>query len=174
MVGEGTKRLIEKVLGEENIHAKAAVIKTFLEYYSAHLTDYSRVYPHVKETLEILSGVRKAVISNKREDLSRNLLNKLDLLKYFEIVAGGDTTVEKKPSAMPIMYILDKLRVEQQEAIMVGDSNFDIEAGKKAGVKTVAVTYGFRERKYLADADYMIDSMKDILSILDIDYSKFI
>ncbi len=174
MVGEGVTRLIEKVLGKEKIHAKAKVIKTFLEYYSAHLTDYSSVYPYVKETLEILSGVRKAVISNKREDLSRNLLNKLDLLKYFEIVAGGDTTAEKKPSAMPIMYILDKLAVREQEAIMVGDTNYDIDAGKKAGVKTVAVTYGFREKKYLVGADYMVDSMKDILGILDIDYSKFI
>ena len=44
---------------------------------------------------------------------------------------------------------------------MVGDSNYDIEAGKKAGIKTIAVTYGYREKKYLMNADYIIDSFND-------------
>jgi len=166
MVGEGITRLIEKLLGDKKFQARDDVIKKFLDYYSEHLIDYSNVYPHVRETIEKLNGYKKAVISNKREYLSTELLGKLDLLKYFNLVIGSDTTSEKKPSAIPVIHAVTKLGVGPQESIMVGDSNYDIEAGKKAGVKTVAVTYGYRERQYLMDADYMIDSIEELLTLL--------
>jgi phosphoglycolate phosphatase len=166
MVGEGITRLIEKLLGDEKIQARDDVIKRFLDYYSEHLIDYSSVYPYVRETLDKLNGYKKAVISNKREYLSTELLGKLDLLKYFNLVIGSDTTSERKPSAIPVIHAVTKLAVGPQESIIVGDSNYDIEAGKKAGVKTVAVTYGYRERQYLKDADYIIDSIEELLELL--------
>ena len=70
MIGEGITRLIEKTLGHDRLHERDAVIKKFLDYYSEHLTDYSTVYPYVRETLAQLDGYKKAVISNKRENLS--------------------------------------------------------------------------------------------------------
>jgi phosphoglycolate phosphatase len=166
MVGEGITRLIEKLLGDKKIQERDDVIKKFLDYYSEHLIDYSSVYPQVRETLNKLDGYKRAVISNKREYLSTELLGKLDLLKYFNLVIGSDTTPEKKPSAVPVIHAVTELGVGPQESIMVGDSNYDIEAGKKAGVKTVAVTYGYRERQYLMDADYMIDSIEELLTLL--------
>jgi phosphoglycolate phosphatase len=166
MVGEGITRLIEKILGNGKSQMEDEVIKRFLEYYSEHLVDYSSIYPYVRETLEKLDGFKKAVISNKREYLSTNLLEKLDLLKYFNLIVGSDTVAERKPSPVPVIYVFTRLGVTPYESIIVGDSNYDIEAGRKAGVKTVAVTYGYRERQYLMNADYMIDSMVDLLSLL--------
>ena len=174
MVGEGITRLIEKILENERIQMRDTVIKRFLDYYSEHLVDFSTLYPHVRETLEKLNGYKKAVISNKREYLSIRLLDKLDLLKYFDLVVGSDTTSERKPSAVPVIYVFTKLGVNPDESIIVGDSNYDIEAGKKAGLKTVAVTYGYRERQYLIDADYIIDSIKDLLTLLDTNSYKFL
>ncbi|MDP2755800.1 MAG: HAD-IA family hydrolase [Nitrospirota bacterium] len=174
MVGEGITRLIEKLLENERIQMRDTVIKRFLDYYSEHLVDFSTLYPHVRETLEKLNDYKKAVISNKREYLSTRLLDKLDLLKYFDLVVGSDTTSERKPSAIPVIYVFTKLGVNPNESIIVGDSNYDIEAGKKAGLKTVAVTYGYRERQYLIDADYIIDSMKDLLTLLDTNSYKFL
>ncbi len=167
MIGEGITRLIEKVLGLEKLQLKDEAIRKFLDYYSEHLIDYSKVYPYVRETLEKLNGYKKAVISNKREYLSTKLLDKLDLLMYFDLIVGSDTTPESKPSAMPVIYVYTKFGLEPHETIMVGDSNYDIEAGKKAGVKTIGVTYGYREKQYLIDADYLIDSFNDLLPILD-------
>jgi len=174
MIGEGITRLIEKILGHERLRERDAVIKKFFDYYSEHLTDYSTVYPYVKETLEQLDGYKKAVISNKREYLSVKLLNKLNLLDFFNIVVGSDTTSEKKPSAIPILHVIEKFEVGPQESIIVGDSNYDIEAGKKAGIKTIAVTYGYREKEYLMNADYIIDRFNDLPAILDIISSKLI
>ncbi len=174
MVGEGITRLIEKLLENERIQMRDTVIKRFLDYYSEHLVDFSTLYPHVRETLEKLNDYKKAVISNKREYLSTRLLDKLDMLKHFDLVVGSDTTSERKPSAIPVIYVFTKLGVNPDESIIVGDSNYDIEAGKKAGLKTVAVTYGYRERQYLIDADYIIDSMKDLLTLLDTNSYKFL
>ena len=167
MVGEGITRLIEKVLGDEKPGMRDEIIRRFVEYYSEHLADYSREYPYVRETLEQLSLYKKAVISNKRESLSEELLNKLDLLKYFDLIVGSDTTSERKPSPVPVQYVLGKLDIQQDESILVGDSNYDIESGKRAGIRTVAVTYGYRERKYLQDADYMIESLKDLPGLIN-------
>jgi phosphoglycolate phosphatase len=174
MIGEGITRLIEKVLGQEKLQLKDEVIRKFLDYYSEHLIDYSNVYPHVRETMEKLNGYKKAVISNKREYLSEKLLEKLDLLRYFDLIVGSDTTPERKPSAIPVIHVFTKLGVQPHETIMVGDSNYDIEAGKKAGVKTIGVTYGYREKQYLVNADFLIDSFEYLLSILDIHSSKLI
>lgn len=166
MVGEGITRLIEKILDEKKLRVRDKIIKRFLSYYSEHLADYSYEYPYVRETLEQLGRYKKAVISNKRESLSIELLKRLNLLKYFDLVAGSDTISEKKPSPRPVLYIIEKLKAGKNESIIVGDSNYDIEAGKKAGIKTVAVTYGYKERQYLLDADCIIDSIKDLITLI--------
>ena len=116
LVGEGLTRLVEKVLGAEKDRLRDDVMGRFLAYYSEHLTDYSVAYPYVRETLEALGGYRKAVISNKRESLSARLLDMLDLRKYFDLVVGSDTTPEKKPSPVPVIYVLKTLEVSAPDA----------------------------------------------------------
>ena len=167
LIGEGVTRLVEKILGDEQPLLRDKIIERFLEYYSEHLSDFSSIYPSVRETLERLQAYKKAVISNKRELLSSRLLNTLDMLMYFDLVVGSDTTQEKKPSALPVIYVCSRFNIQPQETIMVGDSTYDIDAGKKAGVKTVAVTYGYREREYLMDADFLIDDFKDLLVLIE-------
>jgi phosphoglycolate phosphatase len=174
LVGEGLTKLVEEVLGGGKERLLDDAMGKFLAYYSGHIADYSSEFPRVTETLERLAGYRKAVISNKRESLSVRLLELLGLLKYFDLVVGSDTTSEKKPSSIPLIYVLRRLEVSAGDAVMIGDSNYDIEAARKAGVKTIAVTYGYRGRQYLADADFMIDSFGDLPAILDMTSSKLI
>lgn len=175
LVGEGITRLIEKLAdrrqstedrGQTKEINKDILVERFLNYYSAHLVDNTTVYHGVRETLERLKDYKKAVISNKRESLSVRILNDLGLLKYLDLVVGSDTTPERKPSPVPIHYVLSKLGIRPEYAVIVGDSNFDIEAGKAAGIKTIAVTYGYRPIELLKDADYLIDRMSELLNIL--------
>lgn len=166
MIGEGLSRLVERMLGEENARLKDDVLKMFLEHYSAHLTDCSRVYPRVRETLAALHGLKKAVISNKRESLSKRLLTELGISGYFDMVVGSDTTPEKKPSSLPVLHVLSTLGVRAPEAVMVGDSSYDIEAAKKSGVKSVAVTYGYRRVELLGGADFLLDDIAGLTGLL--------
>jgi len=171
LVGEGITKLIEKLVNSQESEVKSKIsrdflIERFLEHYSAHLVDNTIIYPKVRETLERLKDYKKAVISNKREALSTKILDDLGLLKYLDLVVGSDTTPEKKPSPVPILHVLSKLNIRPEETVIVGDSNFDIEAGRAVGIKTIAVTYGYRPIELLKDADYMIDEMSELVNIL--------
>ena len=168
LVGEGITRLIEKLLGERRTDIGGMVLERFLEHYSEHLTDFTVPYPGVRDTLEMLGNYKKAVLSNKREDLSRRLLDDLELSGYFEIIWGSDSVPEKKPSPVPVLELLKQASCGPDEAVIVGDSNYDIEAGRAAGVRTVAVSYGYRDVNLLKDADFIIDSMKELTFKLDI------
>jgi len=167
LIGEGVSRLVEKILPAEKMNLKSELMNGFLEYYSEHLIDNSKEYPHIKETLENLTYLKKAVISNKREDLSKRLLEELSLSEYFDLIIGSDTAGERKPSAVPILYVISKLGESPEESIIVGDSHYDIEAGKNAGIKTVAVTYGYRPRESLLKADYIIDDIRELVPLLN-------
>jgi phosphoglycolate phosphatase len=171
LIGEGITRLMEKIALSHQPSAvslsKDVLIERFLEHYSSHLVDNTTVYPGISETLEQLNGYKKAVISNKREVLSIKTLNDLGLLKYLDLVVGSDTTPERKPSPVPILHVLSRFGIKPEEAVIVGDSNYDIEAGKGAGIKTIAVTYGYRPIELLKDADYVIDKMSELVDVLN-------
>lgn len=178
LVGEGITRLMEKIIEKSKIsksHSnivfekpieRSLLVNRFLEYYSEHLLDNTTVYPKVKETLAELGSYKKAVISNKREALSYKLLKELGLIQYIDLVVGSDTTPEKKPSPLPILYVLSKLNIHDNETVIVGDSTFDIEAGKRANIKTIGVTYGYRPAKTLKEADFLIGSMDELPNVL--------
>jgi HAD superfamily hydrolase (TIGR01509 family) len=136
-----------------------------------HLSEHSRPYPYAKDVLERLHEVKLAVLSNKKEELSRRLLEELDLLGYFHLVVGSDTTPEKKPSPRAVEYVMEALGEPAEGTVLVGDSDYDVRAGRSAGVTTVAVTYGYRPRKALASADHLIDSLSELLPLFrDMDY----
>ncbi len=166
MVGSGISKLLESLIPVTDPASKEMVTNRFLEYYSEHLFDNTKAYPQVKETLSRLTPYKKAVVSNKREGFSKSILDRLGLLNFMDIVFGSDSVPEKKPSPVPIFKLLEKFGVSQKETVIIGDSNYDIAAGKAAGIRTIAVTYGFRKRETLKDADFIIDSFDELLDIL--------
>lgn len=166
LVGEGISRLVEKALPMDLAGHSEEVLAKFLDHYSGHLTDHTRPYPGVEETLPILSTYRKIVLSNKREDLSRRVLEETGLLRHFDMVIGSDTFREKKPSPMPILAVLEKFALHKNNAVIVGDSDVDILTGKRAGIYTIAVSYGYRSRDALREADHIIDRMDELVPLL--------
>ncbi|RJQ54816.1 MAG: HAD family hydrolase [Nitrospiraceae bacterium] len=181
MVGSGISKLLETLISSSEIFhdneksAAQVVVDRFLKFYSEHLLDNTETYPHVRETLSRLGSYRKAVVSNKREIFSRQILEGLGVLQYFDVVLGSDSVPEKKPSPVPVLKLLERFGVSRNEAVITGDSNYDVEAGRAAGVTTIAVTYGFRSREVLKDADFIIDRFDELLKILpELDKKRFI
>jgi phosphoglycolate phosphatase len=167
-IGEGVTIMIEKLLALKGTISlnKKTLTKRFLEYYSSHLVANTAPYPEVRETLERLSPCRKAVISNKLTGLAEKTLDALDLLKHFELVAGGDSSSERKPSPVPILRVLSLLDVAPHEALMVGDSVYDIAAGRAADLKTVAVTYGYGAAGFSDGSNFIIDRFSRLLEVI--------
>lgn len=159
MVGEGITSLMQKALGPvggDNDLIERAVGR-FLEHYEAHLVDCTRPYEGVAQMLGALAGVQKAVLSNKRTVPSDNILKALGLRDHFDAVFGSDAVPEKKPSARAVGHVLEHFGASAQEALMVGDSTYDIQAARAANIKVAAVSYGFRPRFMLTNADWIID-----------------
>jgi len=166
LVGEGITRLIEKLLSPDKIDIRQHVMDRFMEYYSAHLVDYSKSYAGVPETLAALYIYNKAVISNKREALSKKVLLELGLSQYFDVVLGSDSVGEKKPSPKPLLKVMEMFSCSPGETVIVGDTNYDIEAGKAAGAGTIAVSYGYRDASLLYQADRIIARFQELPLVL--------
>ncbi len=168
MVGSGISSLLHSLVPSDagKPDTEGEVTSRFLDFYSKHLMDKTSAYPHVKETLEQLSGYTNVVLSNKRTAYSIEIIERLGFSKYFDQVWGSDSVREKKPSPVPILDLLDQYKVSKENAVMIGDSDFDVQAGKAAGVNVVAVTYGFRPRESLGSADTIIDNFDDLLKVI--------
>jgi phosphoglycolate phosphatase len=167
LIGEGVARLIGKLIEQRAPGLDLpTLIERFTAYYSAHLTDHTTAYPGTEKVLQALEGRRKAVITNKHESLSRQILEALDLLKYFDYLAGGDTNPERKPSPLPVLNVLARFDTLPGEALLVGDSIYDIEAGRAAGVRTVAALYGYGAAGFAQGADYSIERIEGLLEIV--------
>jgi phosphoglycolate phosphatase len=98
--------------------------------------------------------------------LAEKTLDALNLLKYFELIAGGDSSPERKPSPVPILRVLSLLNVAPREALMVGDSVYDMVAGRAAGLKTVAVAYGYGTPGFSEGSNFIIDRFSQLLEII--------
>ncbi len=176
MVGSGISKLLESLIPDDSPVAaemrnnsqkpEELVLSRFLEYYDNHLIDNTNAYPHVKDTLSKLNDYKKTVLSNKREVYSKRVLEGLGIVQHFDLVWGSDSVREKKPSPAPVLDMMEHFSVSKDETVLVGDSNYDVEAGKAAGIKVIGVTYGFRSREFLKGSDYIIDSFDEVLNIL--------
>lgn len=158
--------VIHKVLEQYNIHEDTNVpVERYLEYYSSHLTDTTVMYPGTKETLEALNSYSKAIVTNKPERFAVKICSTLGLYEHFKVIVGGDTVPERKPSPVPIIYLLKNLNVKPEEAILVGDGKADIDSGKASNLRTVAATYGYGEAGFEEEADFVIEAMPNLLEI---------
>ncbi len=167
-VGEGVSMLIAKLLAMKGTASadKDEIVKRTLDYYAAHLVAFTTIYPEVRETLDALASIRKAIVSNKVTSLAEGIVRALDLSKYFDLVAGSDSAPERKPSPVPILKVLSLLRMPAHETLLVGDSLYDMMAGRAAGVKTVAVTYGYGQPGFSDGADYVIDRFSQLFDLV--------
>ena len=167
LVGQGARRLVERALPGASADDIETGLRHFLDYNQAHIADRTRLYPGVSETLSRLADRRitLAVVSNKNVALCRRLLGLFGIETVFSAVLGADSLPERKPSPEPVLKLLRDFGVAPGEGMIVGDSINDIQAGRGAGVITVGCTYGYGEPVELADADYRIGSMPELLDL---------
>ena len=168
LVGEGAIRLMEKLLKKRKVnHDISMLVDRFESYYSAHPVSHTVVYPGVPETLRLLRDYRKAIVSNKFRSISLQVLERLELSQYFEEVAGVDTFPERKPSPLPVLRIMERFRARPKDTVIVGDSMYDIQAGRAAGTKTVAAAYGYGSRGFSDNADFIITDFPQLIDVIN-------
>lgn len=168
-VGRGVVMLMTQALEGTGPADIPRAVESFRGHYGRHLTERTRLYPGVRETVLGFSRKRQAICSNKPEDFVRAILARLDFAAPFDEVVGGDTFQTQKPDPEGLNTILDRLGVAPGEAVMVGDSPIDIATGRAAGVRTLAVCYGNspRERLLAAGPDALLESFSELTKHVD-------
>lgn len=169
-VGSGAYTLIERLAPK---HLKDDEIKVLYETYQTHYdvnnNHHTGPYEGIIELLDTLKqqGYKLAVVSNKYEYLVQELNVKL-FHNIFDASIGEVPGIPIKPEPDNVYRALDILGVKKEESLFVGDSDVDIITANNAGLKSVGVTWGFRDQESLEahHATYIIHQPEDLLTIL--------
>lgn len=171
-VGDGIASLVHRAITDERDgqapHEQwEQGFRFFVQYYRAHLTVHTTVYPGVTTALGLLKALQLplAVVTNKSERLAQPLLQELGLADDFALILGGDSLPEKKPSAMPLLHTCQAFHIQPAELLMIGDSANDVRAARAAGCPVALVRYGYADADSL-QADLVLDSLEALYGLL--------
>jgi HAD superfamily hydrolase (TIGR01509 family) len=156
--------LIRHALPEKSPDDFQQVLHVFLGHYERHLLDRTVLYPGVRDVLDYFCAKRKVVVSNKMYRLTLAVVRGLGVEDCFDAIFGGDSAAEKKPHPALLHVALRRFHLSAARAVIVGDGDTDIEAGKRAGVMTCGVTYGLADKSDLIAAapDLLIDDLTEL------------
>ncbi len=142
------------------------LIVTYREFQLAHHDRLTSAYPGIVETVRVLANEQcaMAVVTSKMTPLARRSLAHVGLQDDIPLVIGCDATERHKPEPEPVLLALERLGASAGDAIFVGDSPYDMAAGRAAGVTPVAALWGAFPRKVLEDAGarYALDAATEL------------
>ncbi len=148
-------------------------VTAYRELYDRTVVPSTELFPGVKETLAACrsAGLRLGVATTKLTRIAETTLNHCGVLGCFDVVFGGEKASRPKPDPGLALAVLAELRCPSREALMVGDTTYDVLMGKAAGTGTCAVTYGgvhSRTKLEEAEPDYVIDRFGELRGILGV------
>jgi phosphoglycolate phosphatase len=172
-VGDGIEILVRRALPPEVVDQTdiADVVGLMRREYSTRWTATTRPFPEIPELLVQLHArdICTAVLSNKPDFPTREIVDELFADKPFKIVRGALDGVPLKPDPSSVLGIISELGQSPQQSVFVGDTAVDMATGVNAGMRSVGVTWGFRDAAELleAGADHIINRPQELLPFLD-------
>ncbi len=170
MIGNGAAVLVRRML--ERVGAPEEVFEPIKEdYVSAYdrnfmylTTPYEGILPMLRRLKN--AGLKTAIVSNKPDSTTCKISGELfgDL---FDCCRGGRAGVPLKPDPQAVLETVKELGVRPEECLYIGDTAVDMETGRRAGIYSIGVLWGFREEKELSEAhaDAIVSSPAEIISI---------
>lgn len=177
MIGRGAPMLITRALAYLGVKLDRADQAQLLQRYLAHYRDIEAgarssdaLYAGVPECLRVLDamGLRLAVVTNKPQQISAGLLQRLGLSAWIGTVIGGDSCQLHKPDPQPLLLACQSLQVAADEALMIGDSINDVQAARAAGMPVLCVPYGYNEGNDPRElpCDGLVETLADVPGLL--------
>jgi phosphoglycolate phosphatase len=166
-VGDGVRKLIEKVLGQDHIKYQEEAMIIFTNYYGKHLLDNTGLCPQVEAVLNNFKNKTKIILTNKRYNFTMSIVQGLNIAKYFVEIIGADSTPFQKPDRRIIDYILEKYEIARKKTLIIGDGINDITVAKNSGILSCAYLNGLGNRQDLLNlnADYYCEDLLEINSL---------
>ena len=169
MLGKGVRYLALNAMATatgkmpEASEAEMTVAR-FKQHYHQTNGRYTRQFPGVLEGLGAFkeAGFRLACVTNKIEEFTMPLLERMNILPFLDLVVSGDTTSKNKPDPEPLFYAMKQLKAKR--ALMIGDSANDVLSARNANLPVICMTYGYGGKSVNADA--FADTFLDVLPMI--------
>lgn len=174
------RKTVEKVMGltifdlflqvEPNL-SEGQKMRLFEDYKNSYMNfiGHTKVLPNAREALEDTRsrGLKMALVTTKSRENAEKISRFFGMRKFFDVVLGFEDTKEHKPSPEPLTKAAGLLGLRPEEVVVVGDTEMDVRAGRRAGSTTVAVTTGVTPlEKFLKERpDYIISSLSEMPEI---------
>lgn len=177
VVSHGGRALIETGFNiTENEPGFDDLRRRLLEIYRDNISNHTCLFPGMEELLEQLETrqFNWGVVTNKPAWLTEPLLANLNLASRAACIVSGDTTQNRKPHPEPMLYACTSAGSQAAQCVYIGDAQRDIEAGRQAGMKTLAALYGYigtQDQPEKWGADALVDNPLEILEWL-IEYNQ--
>ncbi|MCI8745623.1 MAG: HAD family hydrolase [Lachnospiraceae bacterium] len=160
MVGDGVDMLVRRLLGRGGVESEElfhSLKEKYMEYFREGCRYHVTPYPGILELLEELkeAGARLGVISNKPHANTVDVIRQVFGKGVFDWVQGQTEEIPRKPDPAGALYTAEMLCVSPGECLYIGDTGTDMKTGTAAGMYTVGVLWGFRDRKELEETGAM-------------------
>ena len=172
-VGNGARVLIEeslKVSGDPKASRIEEGMKIYGRIFDQNCTYHVTPCEGVPEMLKALKdrGIHLAVLSNKPDRQTVKVVKEIFGDNIFDYAQGQKDGIRRKPEPDGVWYLMEQMQVSKEECLYIGDSEVDAATGKNAGLKTIGVLWGFRDRKTLetAGADHLIERPEELLQFV--------
>jgi len=146
------------------------MVEIYREHNIRTHDEYVKEFPYVKEVLTTLKeeGYTLGVVTTKMRNTVTMGLRRFDLESLMSTVVTYEDTEFHKPAPEPVLLAMEQLGAEKETTLMVGDSQYDIQAAKNAGVTSVGVAWSMKGADFLNqfNPDYMLENMRDLLKIV--------
>lgn len=168
-VGAGARALMIRAFGVHGIHHDDAKLdqltEAYIAAYALDIATHSTPFPGVVASLERLKtlGATLCVCTNKRTDLSVQLLDTLDLSKHFAAIVGSDIVRNRKPHPDHYIHAIRAANGDPARSLMIGDSSNDVQSAKAAGAPVAVYAYGYTDTAPdLLGADAVFKRFEDL------------
>lgn len=173
MIGGGTDMMLSRALeasgGMVDDATYARLGAVLLDHYWANIAENTVPYPGCLAALDLLAqkGCKLAVVTNKSEKPARELLRALDMTDRFCAIYGGDTLGRERAKPLPDILEAAIADCGGGKAAMVGDSTYDVRAGKAAGLPVITYRYGYHDVPMEElGGDAMMDHFDELVDVL--------
>ena len=170
MVGSGSRELCRKALPPGRTDLIDKLLELSLSRYNNHYLDKTAAYPGMAELLDDLThrNIRLAVLSNKPDSFTNKIVRGMFGSERFEIIRGQRDGTPCKPDPTVVFAILEQMELSPADVLYVGDSATDMATAAAAQLRSVGVSWGFRDRQELqsAGAGHIIDQPAQLLDLL--------
>jgi phosphoglycolate phosphatase len=179
-VGNGAERLVKRALlnsmdGEPDVDLFQTAMPVFNAIYAANNGTHSYLYDGVIEGLDYLRKQECLLgcVTNKPAAFTIPLLELKGISAYFDITICGDEVERPKPDPQPLLLAAEKMKIDPQHTIMLGDSIIDVQAARAAGMPIICVSYGYshgqafcKQERHSHAPDAVIDSLAELKTLI--------